>query len=100
MSLSRLVHMWVLLEELLGASEVSSTDLIPAGFCSQRLWVLLPGTGALGCGAWCGAGTPHSRDIPPEFLSTTCGGGTSPFHVHSSCQSGFFSSVVARLPFN
>ena len=28
----------------------------------------LHGTGTLGRGAWCGAGTPHSLDIPPHFL--------------------------------
>ena len=31
----------VLYEELLGAPEVSSTDLIPFGFCSQNLWRLI-----------------------------------------------------------
>ena len=36
-SLSRWVHVWVLYEELLGAPEVSCTDLIPFGFCSQKL---------------------------------------------------------------
>ena len=33
--------MWVLLEELLGTPEVSFTDSIPAGFCSQKLWGLI-----------------------------------------------------------
>ena len=33
--------MLVLEEELLGAPEVSSTDLIPTGFCSQKLWELI-----------------------------------------------------------
>ena len=28
-------------KELLGALEVSSTDIIPAGFCSQKLWGLI-----------------------------------------------------------
>ena len=34
-------------------------------------------TGTLVWGSWCGVGTPHSWDTPPEFLSTTCGCGTS-----------------------
>ena len=63
----------------------------------------LPGTGTLGCGALCGAGTPHSWYIPPEFLPTTCGCGTSlfsmsaPFTYLGGC--GFFNSMVVRLPF-
>ena len=32
-------------------------------------WHWNPGLG----GASCGAGTPHSKDIPPEFPSTTRG---------------------------
>ena len=32
--------MCVLDEELLGTPEVSSTDSIPAGFCSQKFWRL------------------------------------------------------------
>ena len=47
--------MWVLYEELLGVPEVSSTDSIPTGFCSQKLWgliflVLEPWTGGPGVG--------------------------------------------------
>ena len=64
----------------------------------------LPGTKILGCGAWCEAGTPHSQDIPLEFLSTTRGCGTSPFHISTTPTSlggcGFFNSVVVRIPFN
>ena len=33
--------MWVLQQEVLGAPAVSSTDLIPTGFCSQKLWGLI-----------------------------------------------------------
>ena len=33
--------MWIFLEELLGAPEVPSTDSIPAGFCSQKLYRLI-----------------------------------------------------------
>ena len=57
-----------------------------------------------GLGAWCGAGTPCSWDIPPEILFTTHGYGTSLFHVSAPPTSldgcGFFNSVVVRLPFN
>ena len=55
-------------------------------------------------GSWCGFGTPHSQDIPPEFLSTTHGCGTSlacicdPPTSLDGC--GFFNSIVVRLPFN
>ena len=61
----------------------------------------LPGTGTLGWGAWYGAGTPRSRDIPPKFLSTTYVCGTSystPFCASPTY--GVFNSVVLRLPFN
>ena len=64
----------------------------------------LPGTKTLGWEAWCGARTPCSWDIPPEFLSTTHGCGTSPFYSQpllpclDGC--GFLNSVVIRLPFN
>ena len=37
-----------------------------------------------GIGACCGAGTPHSQDIPPKFLSTPLGCGTSWFRVSTS----------------
>ena len=64
----------------------------------------LPGTGTLGWGVSCGAETPHSQDIPPKFLSTTCGCGTRLFHNSVPPTSldgcGFFSFVVVRLPFN
>ena len=64
----------------------------------------LPGTGTLGWGAWCGAGAPCSWDIRPEFLSTTDGCVTSPFHVSTPPPSldgyGFFNSLVFRFPFN
>ena len=63
-----------------------------------------PATGTLGWEAWCGAGTPRSQGIPPEFLSTTRGWETSPFCICApptildGC--GFFNSVVVRLPFH
>ena len=62
----------------------------------------LPGTGIMGWGTWCGAGTPQSWDIPPEFLSTIRGWGTSLFCVCAPPTSldgcGFFNSVVVTLP--
>ena len=62
----------------------------------------LPGTGTLGWGDWYGAGTPWSWDIPPEFLSTTSGCGTTPFYACIPAASldgcGFFNSAVVRLP--
>ena len=62
------------------------------------------GTGTLGSGVWCGTVTPHSQDIPAEFLSTTYGYGTIPFHISAPPTSldrcSFFSSVFVRLPFN
>ena len=47
--------MWVPQEELLRAPAASSTDSIPTGFCSQKLWGLIflalePGDGGLGVG--------------------------------------------------
>ena len=66
--------------------------------------IYLPSTGTLHWGAWYGAGIPHCQDIPPEFLSTTRGWGTSMFLVCAPPTSldgcGFFNSIVVRLPFN
>ena len=59
----------------------------------------LPGTGTLGWGAWCGAGTPRSRifihhtwvrDQPVLICA--------PPTRLDGC--GFFNSIVVRLPFN
>ena len=78
---------------------------ICTGLCSQNLGGLIflalePWVE----GAWCGAGIPYFPDIPPKFLSTTCGCGTSLFHVSTPPTSlggcGFFNSIVVRLPFN
>ena len=64
----------------------------------------LPGTGTLGLGPWCGAGTPCSLDIPPKFLSTICWCGTSPFCLSAPATNldgcGFFNSIVVTLLFN
>ena len=64
----------------------------------------LPGTGTLGWGAWCGAGTPHSREffITPQNFYLPHMKWSSPFHVCAppthldGC--GFFISIVVRLP--
>ena len=66
-------------------------------------WLWNPGLGGL-----CGARTPHSQDIPPEFLSITRGCGTRLFCVSAPPTSldgcglvfFFFNRVVVRLPFN
>ena len=58
----------------------------------------------LGLGGLLWGWTPCSQDIPPEFLSTTCGCGTSSFHISAVPTSldgcGFFKSIGVRLPFN
>ena len=86
--------------ELLGTLEVSSTDSIPTGFCNQKLWGLI----FLALESWAGTGTTHPQLIPPKFITTTCGCGTSPFHSSTPPTSldgcGFFNSIVVRLPLN
>ena len=71
--------------------------LISTGFAARGYGDLSSRYWNLGLGAWCGAGTPCSQDIPPKFLSTH-------FIVSAVSTSwdgcGFFSSVVVRLPFN
>ena len=96
--------MWVLWGELLGTLEFSSTDSISSGFCSQKVreliflalesWAVWPGMEL---------GLLAPQNIPPKFLSTTCGYGTSPFHITPPTNldgCGFFNSVIVRLPFN
>ena len=65
--------------------------LNPRCFLKQEVMgIYLPGIRTLGQEAWCGAGTPHSWDIPPRFLSATCWCGTSLFLCfYSSYQSGW-----------
>ena len=89
---------------MLGTPEVSSTDSIPVGFCSQKLWSLISlalEPWAWGPGLGLGFLTPeislpnfyplHMRVEPA--LSTSA----PPNGVDGS---GFFNSVVVRLPFN
>ena len=73
-------------------------------FAARSCGTYLPGTGMLSSGAWCGPRTPCSWDVPPKFLSTTCGCRTSLFCICTPPTSldvcDFFNSVVVRLPFN
>ena len=59
--------------------------------------IYFPGTGALGWGAWCGAGTP--QDSPPEFLSTIGLWDESVLHLCPSYQSGWMDvvSLISEL---
>ena len=88
----------------LGLLKFLPTTLSPLVFAARSMGTYLPGTGTLGWGSCYGAGTPHSRDYPPKFLSTTCVCGTSPFCIFSPPTSldrcGFFNSVIVRFPFN
>ena len=73
-------------------------------FLPEVIGTYSPGSGTLGLATCCGAGTPCSRAIPPEFLSSKHGCGTSPFRVSNPSTSlngwCFFNSVVVRLPFS
>ena len=74
------------------------------GFAARSYEDLSPWHWNAGLQGCCGAGTPCSQDIPPEFLSTTCGCRTSLFCVSDpltrldGCD--FFNFIVVRLPFN
>ena len=105
MSLSRWVHCVGSLRGTAWGSRSFFHWLNPHWFLQPEVVrTYLPGTGTLGWGAWCGAGTSHSQDISPEFLSTTHRWGTSLFCICAppthldGC--GFFNSIVVRLPFN
>ena len=56
-----------------------------------------------GLGAWCGAGTPCSQDIPPNFIHHMWVWDI-PFCISAPPTSldecGFSNSVIVRLPFN
>ena len=73
-------------------------------FAARIMGAYIPGTGTFCWETRCEAGSPHSWNIPLEFLSTTRGCGTSPFHDSApptgldGC--GLFNSVVVRLSFN
>ena len=103
---------WVWVSPCVGSLRGTAWDsrslfhwLSPCWFLQPEVMgIYLLGTRALGLGAWCAAGTPHSWDIHPEFLSTTHGCGTSLFcfSTHPISQDGcvFFNSVVVCLPFH
>ena len=68
----------------------------------------LPGTGTLGWGAWCGAGTlcssgrtPTAKIPLPIFIGHRWVWGQFVEHLHPSYQSqcGFFNSIVVGIPF-
>ena len=89
--------------ELLATPGVSSTNSIPACFSARSYGDLSSWHWNPGLGAWCGAGTPCSRDIPPESYPPRMNVGSA----HSASLSstsldgcGFFNSVVVRLPCN
>ena len=89
--------------ELLGAPATSSTDSIPTGFCSQKLWgltFLTLESWARGLGV--GLGLLASEIAPKNFYLRGCG--ATLFHIHDPSTSldgcGSFSFVGVRLPFN
>ena len=93
--------------ELLGAPEVSSTNSIPTGFYSLKLWGLIflalePWAGWSGVGL----GVPCSRDTPPDFYPPYVAVGplchiSAPLHISSLPthldECGFFNSLIVGL---
>ena len=95
--------MWVPQEEPLGTPAASSTDSIPAGFQSQKLWGLIfltlePWAGGPGIGL----GLLAPEVSLPNFYPHGCV--VSLFRVHASPGGldgyGFFNPLVVRLPSN
>ena len=89
--------------ELLRAPAASSTDPIPAGFCSQKLWGLV----SLALESWARGPRVGLGLLDPEislqnFYPHGCG--ASPFHICTPPTSlhgcGCFNPIVVRLPFN
>ena len=91
---------------MLGAPEVSSTESIPAGFCSQKLWGLI----FLALEPWAGGpgvrlGLLTHETSLPNFYAPHVGVGPARFTpllllpVWTDVVS-FFNSVVVRLPFS
>ena len=77
-------------EDLLGALEVSSPNSVPAGFYSQKLWVLImlalePWAGELVCG-WDSSLPRYPSQI---FIHHTWVRNQPILHPHPSCQSGW-----------
>ena len=92
------------LKEVLEVPEVSSTDSIPSGFCSQKLWVLIylalePGAGEPGVGL--GLLTPEISLL--IFIHHILAWDQTVPHFCSSNQSQcdfFFNSILIELPFS
>ena len=96
--------MLVLSEELLGTPEVSSTNSIPGGFCSQKLWRLIflalePGLEGLVWG-W----DSSLLGYPSQIFNHHTWMWDQPIHISvpptnlGGC--GLFNSIVVELPFN
>ena len=99
-SLSRWVCVWVSQEVLLRAPAASSTDSIPTDFAYRSCGDLSSWHWNPGLGSWCWSGTPHSQNIPPEFLSTQVWGQPVQ-HPCPSYQSGWMWFLLfCRLPFS
>ena len=71
----------------------------PLVFIAKVMGTYLPGTGTLGWGACCRAGTSHSLDIPPNFYLPQVDMGPACCAPSYQSQCGFFNSVVVGLPF-
>ena len=82
--------MWVPQEELLSAPAVSSTDSISTGLRSQT-WGL---ESWARWETWCGSGTPHSLNIPPEFFIYV---GVGPAHSASMPLLPVWMDVVSSI---
>ena len=98
-SQSRWVHVWVSQEELLRAPEASSTNSVPAGFHSQKLWGFI----SLALESWAGGFGVDLGLLAPEISLPSIyphGCGASLFHICTPPTSpngcGFFSFVVVR----
>ena len=100
-SLELLVHCLVRNGSTTLVGEVSPLVFTARSYRDLPSWHWNPGLGT-----WCGAGTPHSWDVPPKFLSTTrgCGATHSTFCISMSptCRHGcgFFNFVIVGLPFS
>ena len=94
--------MWVLQEELLRAPAASSTNLILAGFLSQKLWgltflALNPWLGILGWG-WDSSLLKYPSQIfILKGLGPVCSESTPLLPVWMDV---VVNSIVVRLPFN
>ena len=95
--------MWVPQEEMLRAPAASSTESIPDGFHSQKLWELI----FLALEYWCGGPGMGLGLLAPELSVLNfypVGRRASLFCFCTLPTSldgyGFFNSIVVKLPFN